>query len=543
MRHDPARYSDRRELRLDTLLVVSDRRDSADAPVSQWMKSPVWTRRAYQNHFKVFPRHGLGHALPPPIPHPCGRTSFRVWTSETMFDNTPMDWAGEYRQHVTGRDFWDEMLVSLTGGVLGTSDLLLHVRDLALADPEMAYAVANINGRANPRTPRMAYVGLTNKDTVAVNTGRHTRDHVHDRLVGHLTFSIEAGSYTLAGCQPLGRGVPGVAGGSVPASAVPSFKHCVPRLETKELPLRSEIVEKWMSELHFREDWRAFVESHNLVCNKGGQPHRAGGVRRPAEQSVEDLQREHGAESLASPEGTPGTLAALKELFPEDLKHLQTQGANHHLYLTRGGVLYLANPMPTELVLDCQEPLFQLKGHWCNEEAGSQAVMAKANGNWVEYKLTPATLVQVRCIGEPAVALPEGTVTTEAALQALERAGHVRVKLLNHVSERVGETSNYKVEVAKVCAMGLEPGPAATHMDATWDKLALHVPVLQLSGQGGQGVHGVCRLVHHLQYMPRGKELQPYYPCIHLKTNAKLGPHQVVRLTVAAPPAVAPGGG
>ena len=522
--------------------MVSDKRDSADAPISVWMRSPVWHRRAFPNHFKVFPRPGLGHRLSPPlIPHPYGRTSFKIWTVEMQFDNIPMDWAAEHRQHVGGREFWDELMVCMLGGSLGSSELLVHVRELALTDPEMAFAVANIVGRANPRTPRMAWVGLTTKDTIGQNTGKHTREHVHQKILAHVAFGVEAGVYALAGCQPLGRGVPGVAAGAMPPA--PSFQHCVPRLEAKELPLKTELVEKWMSEPHFREDWRAFVESHNKACNKSGQPHRAGGVRRPAEVSVEELERATRAESLVSPESTPGTLAALKELYPEDLKHLQSQGASHHLYLAKGGVLYLANPMPTELVLDCDEPLFQVKGHWCNEEAASQAAMAKANGNWVEYKLTPATVVQVRCVGEPAVALPGGTVTVEAALQALERAGQVRVKLLNHSSDRVGDTSTYKVEVAKECAMPLEPGSTATHMDATWEKLAHHVPMLQLSGQGVHGVHGVCRLVHHLQYMPRGKELQPYYPCIHLKQNAKLGPHQVVRLTVAAAPGVAPLGG
>lgn len=509
------------------------------------MKSPVWRRRAYPNHFKVFPRPGVGHRLTPPlIPSPCGRTSFKVWTVEMLFDNIPMDWAGEHRQHVTGRDFWDELLVSLLGGSLGSSDLLVHVRELAMTDPEMAYAVANIVGRAHPRTPRMAWVGLTTKDTISYNAGKHTREHVHQKILAHLAFGVEAGTYSLAGCQPLGRGVPGVAAGSVGAAPpLPSFKHCAPRLEAKELPLRSELVEKWTSVPHFKEDWRAFVEAHDKACNQSGQPHRAGTVRRSAETSLEDLERATRAEPLVSPESTPSTLAALKELYPEDLKHLQSQGASHHLYLARGGVLYLANPMPTELVLDCHAPLFQVKGHWCNEEAASQAAMIKPTGNWVEYKLTPATEVQVRCVGEPAVAVPAGTLTMEAALQALERAGHVRVKLLNHTCEREGDTSSYKVEVAKVCAMALEAGPTATHLEATWDKLAFHVPLRQLCGQGVDGVHGVCRLVQHLQYMPRGKELQPYYPSVHLKQNARLGPHQVVRLTVAAAPSVAPLGG
>jgi len=177
----------------------------------------------------------------------------------------------------------------------------------------------------------------------------------------------------------------------------------------------------------------------------------------------------------------------------------------------------------------------------CFKSRASAAVMAEANANWVEYKLTPASAVQVKCVGEPAVALPAGTMTMEAALQSLGRAGQVRVKILNHSSERVGDTSSYKVELGQVCAMSLDPPAGATYKEATWDKVALHVPLRQLCRQGVHGVpeaSGVCRLVHHLQYLPRGKELQPYYPCVRLRQNSKLGPHQVVRLTVAGVPGV-----
>ena len=157
--------------------------------------------------------------------------------------------------------------------------------------------------------------------------------------------------------------------------------------------------------------------------------------------------------------------------------------------------------------------------------------MSRPMGNWVEYKLTQASVVKVKCVGVPAVSLPPTALTLEAALQALERAGQVRVKILNHGCERVGDTSTYQVELAKVCAMALDPGPSATHMDATWERVAHHVCMAQLCGLGVPGVSGVCQLVHYLRYLPRGRELQPHYPCVHLKQNAKLDPFQVVRLT------------
>ena len=109
-----------------------------------------------------------------------------------MFDEMRLDWAQEYRQHVGGRDFWEALLLCLIGGSLGSSDFLLHVRDLTLTDPEMAYAVASIVGRADPGIPRMALMGLTTKDVPCPNGGKHTRDNVERKLLAHLTLRLAA---------------------------------------------------------------------------------------------------------------------------------------------------------------------------------------------------------------------------------------------------------------------------------------------------------------------------------------------------------------
>jgi hypothetical protein len=446
-----------------------------------------------------------------------------------MTHTAQMDFAIEYRQHVTGAQFWDDVLVHLCSGALGASELVVHVRELTMMDPELALAVINIRSRASKRSPTFGWVGLVSKDHLSKESGTFVRANVEAKILSHLSYGVNAGTYLLSGCNPLGRvggagGAAGAGGAVQGAPTQPPLTHTVPS-EKGELRLKQELYDSWGSHPHFKADWEAFAAQHNKTFNPSGVPHRAG--RRPADMAVEEAERAASAALLQSPPGTPSTIDDLRVKCPDGLREVPLQ-SGCSLFLAPGHGLYLVNTRAVEVLVELAEPLFQLRGTWCQQEVDSNALMAKVGANWIDYNVTADTVVMAKCVGEPAIPLPSGAIRMEALLQALERAGQVRVALQNHTCERVGDTSQYKIQMAKACAMELAPAASG---EVTLATVGHNVSIRLLKERS------LLQIIQHLQYVSREKKLVPYYPGVHLKQNGRLAANQAVCLVGHAAPA------
>ena len=166
-------------------------------------------------------------------------------------------------------------------------------------------------------------------------------------------------------------------------------------------------------------------------------------------------------------------------------------------------------------------------------DMAASAVMNKPNGPWIQFALTPQSVVGMECIGQPAVALPSSQLSMELFLAQLEQAGHVSVQIYKHKCQRVqGLTGKYTVEVQTPAVIYIKPADSSVNFNA--ENLCRFININGLKSASHFQVNW------QLNYHPADQRtVKPDWPRLFFKANTRLAPKQVVCITPAAP-AVAP---
>ena len=189
-------YSTKRDLKVDFLMVTSDAVGAPGAPgepACLWHKSSVWLRKDFGPELTCLPR-----------------TSFRNFAAPLLApDSNNIDWATDFKQHVSGAEFWDEIFMDLCSNQLASSSLHVHIRELTMYDPEMGKAVANVRSRGSEATPSFAYVCVTHKDFLGAGHGTHLARHCTAHLRGHVAYLVERGLYRIDGFVAVPSGASG----------------------------------------------------------------------------------------------------------------------------------------------------------------------------------------------------------------------------------------------------------------------------------------------------------------------------------------------
>ena len=162
------------------------------------------------------------------------------------------------------------------------------------------------------------------------------------------------------------------------------------------------------------------------------------------------------------------------------------------------------------------------------------AMMNKAEGPWIQFALTPQSVVGMECSGQPAVALPSIQQPLELFLAQLEQAGHVSAQVYKHKCQRVpGQTGKYSLEVQTPAVFHIKP--ADPGLAFTADNICRFL-----------NIHGL-KIASHLQvnwqlkyYPEEQRSIKPDWPRLFFQANTRLAPKQVVRIAIAAPAVVPP---
>lgn len=162
------------------------------------------------------------------------------------------------------------------------------------------------------------------------------------------------------------------------------------------------------------------------------------------------------------------------------------------------------------------------------------SMMNKPDGPWIQFALTPQSVVGMECSGQPAVALPSIQQSLELFLAQLEQAGHVSVQVYKHKCQRVpGHTGKYTVEVQTPAVIHVKPAESSTVFNA--DNMCRFINVNGLKSASHFQVNW------QLNYHPaEQRSVKPDWPRLFFQANTRLEPKQVVRLTPAAPAAEPP---
>lgn len=161
-------------------------------------------------------------------------------------------------------------------------------------------------------------------------------------------------------------------------------------------------------------------------------------------------------------------------------------------------------------------------------------MMNKSEGPWIQFALTPQSVVGMECSGQPAVALPSIQQPLELFLAQLERAGQVSVQVYKHKCQRVpGQTGKYSVEVQTPAVLHIKPADSTLAFNA--DNICRFI-----------NIHGLKTASHlqvnwQLNYLPaEQRSVKPDWPRLYFQANTRLAPKQVVRIAAAAPPPPVP---
>ena len=163
-------------------------------------------------------------------------------------------------------------------------------------------------------------------------------------------------------------------------------------------------------------------------------------------------------------------------------------------------------------------------------DASATSIMNKPEGGWIQWHVTPQSIVGMECRGEPAVALPRVQQPMEAFLSQLEVSGHVPLQVFKHTCNRVsGQTGKYNLSTDSVALVLVKPADAA-ETTLTVDNAAKFINIHGLKTAANSQVNW------QLVYCPAEQKLiKPDWPKVFLKANVKLAAKEALR--IAAPTA------
>ena len=167
-------------------------------------------------------------------------------------------------------------------------------------------------------------------------------------------------------------------------------------------------------------------------------------------------------------------------------------------------------------------------------DSDATGMMNRADGPWIQFALTPQSVVGMECSGQPAAALPSIQQSLELFLAQLEQAGHVSVQVYKHKCQRVpGQTGKYSVEVLTPAVIHVKPADSSVPFNE--GNICRFININGLKSTSNFQVNW------QLTYYPAEKRsVKPDWPRLFFKANTRLAPKQVVRLTAATAPPVAP---
>jgi hypothetical protein len=152
-------------------------------------------------------------------------------------------------------------------------------------------------------------------------------------------------------------------------------------------------------------------------------------------------------------------------------------------------------------------------------------IMNGTDPRWIQWNVNPETMITLKCIGEPAVVLPQTVQTLEEFLVCLERAGHVRTKVFKHQCDRIlDKPGKYTCSNTEIAVLQVKPPDATTTFGL--DTLAKYVNISSLKDST------MAAVVHSCTYTPSSHTIGCHYPNIHFKSPTRIAPKEAVCLAV-----------
>jgi hypothetical protein len=173
--------------------------------------------------------------------------------------------------------------------------------------------------------------------------------------------------------------------------------------------------------------------------------------------------------------------------------------------------------------VSASEPLFTIRGKY-EFEAKAASIMAQGQ-QWVEYSLTPDTLVAPTSQEPLKQAFPKKLCTVNEVLVHLQSLGEVGVTIRKHLVERLpGDITKYNVKVQDRIALQLKP------LQCEPDKVNLgnisnYVDFAEIKNSP------YLRVLHKLLFETSATSLQSGYPAVYLTKPLKLQKDVMVKLT------------
>ena len=161
-------------------------------------------------------------------------------------------------------------------------------------------------------------------------------------------------------------------------------------------------------------------------------------------------------------------------------------------------------------------------------DATATSVMNKVEGGWIQWCMTPQSIVGMECRGEPAVALPRVQQPLEAFLSQLEISGHVPLQVFKHTCQRVsGQSGKYNLTTDSTAVVVVKPADPDTSL--TNDNAARFINIHGLKTAANSQVNW------QLIYSPQEQKLiKPDWPKVYLKANVKLAAKESLRIAAPA---------
>lgn len=161
-------------------------------------------------------------------------------------------------------------------------------------------------------------------------------------------------------------------------------------------------------------------------------------------------------------------------------------------------------------------------------DASATSIMNKPEGGWIQWHVTPQSIVGMECRGEPGVALPRVQQPMEAFLSLLEVSGHVPLQVFKHTCNRVsGQTGKYNLTTDSMAVVVVKPADAETNI--TVDNAAKFINIHGLKTAANSQVNW------QLVYCPAEQKLiKPDWPKVFLKANVKLAAKEALRIAAPA---------